>query len=65
MQKILNLYLLIFLTVSHIAEGGEIEYNKLNEYENEWYCMKWIAAAAFGMEGLTGKDLKRLGAENV
>jgi len=27
--------------------------------------MKWIAAAAFGMEGLTGKDLKRLGAENV
>jgi len=27
--------------------------------------MKWIAAAAFGMEGITGKDLKRLGAENV
>ena len=27
--------------------------------------MKWIASAAFGMEGLTGKDLKRLGAENV
>lgn len=27
--------------------------------------MKWIASAAFGMEGITGKDLKRLGAENV
>ena len=27
--------------------------------------MKWIAASAFGMEGITGKDLKRLGAENV
>lgn len=35
-KRILNLYLLIFLTVSHIAEGGQIEYNKLNEYENEW-----------------------------
>ncbi|MBQ3669034.1 MAG: class I SAM-dependent RNA methyltransferase [Clostridia bacterium] len=27
--------------------------------------MKWIASAAFGMEGMTGRDLKRLGAENV
>ena len=27
--------------------------------------MKWLAAAAFGMEGITGKDLKRLGAEHV
>jgi len=27
--------------------------------------MKWIASAAFGMEGLTGRDLKRLGAEDV
>ena len=27
--------------------------------------MKWIASAAFGMEGITGKDLKRLGAENI
>ena len=27
--------------------------------------MKWIASAAFGMEGLTGRDLKRIGAENV
>ena len=27
--------------------------------------MKWLASAAFGMEGITGKDLKRLGAENV
>ena len=26
---------------------------------------QWIASAAFGMEGLTGKDLKRIGAENV
>ena len=57
---------MIFLTISDIAEGVETGYNKLNEYENEWvYSMKWIAAAAFGMEGLTGKDLKRLGAENV
>ena len=27
--------------------------------------MKWIASAAFGMEGMTGRDLKRLGAKNV
>ena len=27
--------------------------------------MKWIASVAFGMEGLTGRDLKRLGAEDV
>ncbi len=27
--------------------------------------MKWIASAAFGMEGLTGRDLKRLGAQDV
>ena len=27
--------------------------------------MEWIASAAFGMEGLTGRDLKRLGAEDV
>ena len=27
--------------------------------------MKWIASSAFGLEGMTGKDLKRLGAENV
>ncbi|NLD59527.1 MAG: class I SAM-dependent RNA methyltransferase [Clostridiales bacterium] len=27
--------------------------------------MKWIASAAFGLEGMTGRDLKRLGAENV
>ena len=27
--------------------------------------MKWIASAAFGMEGITGRDLKRLGAQNV
>ena len=27
--------------------------------------MKWIASAAFGMEGMTGRDLKRLGMENV
>ena len=27
--------------------------------------MKWIASAAFGMEGFTGRDLKRLGAEDV
>lgn len=27
--------------------------------------MKWIASAAFGMEGLTGRDLKRLGAKDV
>ena len=27
--------------------------------------MKWIASAAFGMGGLTGRDLKRLGAEDV
>ena len=27
--------------------------------------MRWIASAAFGMEGLTGRDLKRLGAEDV
>ncbi len=27
--------------------------------------MKWIASAAFGMEGSTGKDLKRLEAEDV
>ena len=27
--------------------------------------MKWIASAAFGMAGLTGRDLKRLGAEDV
>ena len=27
--------------------------------------MKWIASAAFGMEGMTGRDLKRLGMQNV
>ncbi len=27
--------------------------------------MQWIASTAFGLEGLTSKDLKRLGAENV
>ena len=27
--------------------------------------MKWIASAAFGMEGMTGRDLKRLGVKNV
>lgn len=27
--------------------------------------MKWIASAAFGMEGMTGRDLKRLGMKNV
>ena len=27
--------------------------------------MKWIASAAFGMEGLTGRDLKRMGMQNV
>ena len=27
--------------------------------------MKWIASAAFGMEGLTGRDLKRMGMPNV
>ncbi len=27
--------------------------------------MKWIASAAFGMEGLTGRDLKRIEAQNV
>ena len=27
--------------------------------------MKWIASAAFGMEGLTGRDLKRMEAQNV
>lgn len=27
--------------------------------------MKWIASAAFGLEGMTGRDLKRLGAQNV
>ena len=27
--------------------------------------MKWIASAAFGMEGMTGRDLKHLGMENV
>ncbi len=27
--------------------------------------MKWIASAAFGMEGMTGRDLKRLGMEGV
>ena len=27
--------------------------------------MKWLASAAFGMEGMTGRDLKRLGAKNV
>ena len=27
--------------------------------------MKWIASAAFGLEGMTSRDLKRLGAENV
>ena len=28
-------------------------------------AMKWIASAAFGMEGMTGRDLKHLGMENV
>lgn len=27
--------------------------------------MKWIASAAFGMEGMTGRDLKRLGMQGV
>ncbi len=27
--------------------------------------MKWIASAAFGMEGMTGRDLKHLGVQNV
>lgn len=27
--------------------------------------MKWIASAAFGMEGMTGRDLKRLGMKDV
>ena len=27
--------------------------------------MKWIASAAFGMEGMTGRDLKRLSMQNV
>ena len=27
--------------------------------------MQWMASTAFGLEGLTSKDLKRLGAENV
>ena len=27
--------------------------------------MKWIASAAFGMEGMTGRDLKHLGMRNV
>lgn len=27
--------------------------------------MKWIASAAFGMEGMTGRDLKRMGMQNV
>ena len=27
--------------------------------------MKWIASAAFGLEGITGRDLKRMGMENV
>ena len=27
--------------------------------------MKWIASAAVGLEGMTGRDLKRLGAQNV
>lgn len=28
-------------------------------------AMKWIASAAFGMEGMTGRDLKHLGMRNV
>ena len=27
--------------------------------------MKWIACAAFGMEGMTGRDLKRMGMKDV
>lgn len=27
--------------------------------------MKWIASAAFGMEGMTGRDLKRMGMQSV
>ncbi len=27
--------------------------------------MKWIASTAFGMEGMTGRDLKRMGMQNV
>ena len=27
--------------------------------------MKWLASAAFGMEGMTGRDLKRLGMQDV
>ena len=27
--------------------------------------MKWIASAAFGMEGMTGRDLKRMGMQDV
>ena len=27
--------------------------------------MKWIASAAFGMEGMTGRDLKHMGMQNV
>ena len=27
--------------------------------------MKWIASAAFGMEGMTGRNLKRMGMQNV
>ena len=27
--------------------------------------MKWIASAAFGIEGMTGRDLKRMGMQNV
>ena len=27
--------------------------------------MEWTASAAFGMEGMTGRDLKHMGMENV
>ena len=27
--------------------------------------MEWIASAAFGMEGMTGRDLKHMGMKNV
>ena len=35
MDEILNLNHLTLLTLSDIAEEGDFEYNKLNEYENE------------------------------
>ena len=36
-----------------------------NVFDGRMTCMQWLANTAFGLEGQTNKDLKRLGIENT